>query len=155
MQDNFHPAGVDDRCGIRRAEEFLYCLGPNCGAYVLDPFGAHRALAQDQPVARPRHRDVQHPRGLGLFLVLDRGAVDIEQRIGQPVVARADRIADEQAVLGCHYDTLVVGVRSAPEVRDDHGGELEALGLMDRHQAHDVVGLAGDLCLRLARHLLH
>ena len=155
MQDNFHSVSVDDRCGIRSVDESVHPLGPDCDANVLHPVGPHRALAEDQPVACPCHRDVQHARRLGLFLVLDRRAICVDQRIGEPIITSADRIADEQPVVGSHHDTLVVGMRPASQVRHDHYRELESLGLMDRHQAHDVVAFACDLRLRLARRLLH
>ena len=94
-QHNFHLSRFDDRFGIRGVEKRVDLLGPTAARTCSDPVSARRAFAQDQPVARPRHRDVQHARSLGLLLIFYRRAILADQWIRQRVVASAHSVARE------------------------------------------------------------
>ena len=93
--------------------------------------------AEQQPLARARHRDVEDPvlllslgaaAALAQQLVLQRG---FSGPLAQAREAQAHEIAVDDQI--GHAE-----VRLAPEVGDAHDRELQALGRVHAHQAHGI-----------------
>ena len=106
-------------------------MGPGGGAAVAPrPRAAH-----DQPVLRPRHRDVEGADEFGfgrLRAVLREG---VPSRRSGP----EDRVLERAADLFDASLALRVGAASMMGLEQVHVPEVEPLGLMDREDAHRIL----------------
>ena len=109
------------------------------GPFFRDGFARGNA-AQNQPVARPRQRDVKQPQFFAQRLAL-------LPPFGQPVrqagiklagVRRLHFRAEAELLVQNHPLLQIVKVKPFPQVRDEHDRKLQPLALMNAHQLHGV-----------------
>ena len=146
-------AGRDERRHPRPLEHVPHLVAPDVALPLLLAQVARVALAleEDEHVLGARAGDVEEPRLLRPLAVELLPAVLLQAEVpGHHAPARVDRPAhDAERVVERGH--AVVELRTAAQVGDDHGAELEPLRLVDGHQAHHVVLLGHQRRLRLAR----
>ncbi|MCG3181364.1 MAG: hypothetical protein BIFFINMI_03751 [Phycisphaerae bacterium] len=99
---------------------------------------------QDQPLAGPRHRDVEQPHLLHrrLQLQLPGDQPMRQRRVADPPSAIQPPQAHQQAAVEEHVVLHVVAVELVLQVRQHDDREFQPLGPVDGQDADDVVGFA-------------
>ena len=106
-----------------------------------------RLAEEDQALAGAGGGDVEQPRGLGARAQAGAGVELAGGQGAHPIAVFVDRQAEpDGTVIG---DGGRVGALARGAARHENDRELQTLGLVHGHDAHDIVRLAGDRCRRL------